>query len=101
MEQTQLESIQRKAGCLAGEDLGEDGALLVEMAAQRACAWCQREDIPVEMEQAVAALALQLRQDGLLKSLTRGDTSFTFEVQDSCAQLLSPFRRLGRLKEDV
>ncbi len=100
MEQAQLQSILDKARLLAGEDLGEDGQALAELAAQRACAWCQREDIPPEMEQAVAALVLRLREDGQLKSLTRGDTSFTFDTQDGCAQLLAPFRRLGRLRED-
>lgn len=99
MEQAQLQSILDKARLLAGEDLGEDGQALAELATQRACAWCQREDIPPEMEQAVAALVLRLREDGQLKSLTRGDTSFTFEAQDSWGQLLAPFRRLGRLKE--
>ena len=49
-----LSAIRAKAEALAGRSLEEQGDLLVEMAAQRACAWCSRTDIPAEMEQAVA-----------------------------------------------
>ena len=97
-----LSSIRSKAEILAGHSLGETGDLLVEMAAQRACAICCREDIPKEMEQAVATLTLTLCEGGeAVKSLTRGDTSITYDsTQSSAAALLAPFRRLGSLKEE-
>ena len=44
-----LKAIRAKAEVLAGHDLGEQGDLLVEMAAHRACSICQREDIPEAM----------------------------------------------------
>lgn len=95
-----LASILAKAELLAGHDLGGQGDLLVEMAAQRACAYCQREDVPPGMEQAVAALALALQDGGeVVKSLTRGDTSITYDISQGPATLLAPFRRLGTLKE--
>lgn len=99
MDQAQREAIRKKAEILAGEDLGEDGDALVDMAAQRACAHCQRDDIPQDMEQAVAALALALRDGDAVKSITRGDTAITYEAQKDPMALLAPFRRLGGLKE--
>lgn len=97
-----LKAIRAKAEVLAGHDLGEQGDLLVEMAAHRACSICQREDIPEAMEQAVAALVLTLEAGGEpVKSMTRGDTSITYDsAQNSVVALLAPFRRLGKLKED-
>ena len=56
-------AIREKAEILAGQTLGEHGNALVELAAQRACAFCQREDIPIEMEQAVAALVVELSME--------------------------------------
>lgn len=96
-----LAAIRTKAEALAGHDLGDSGDILVEMAAQRACSICQRQDIPEEMEQAVAALVLTLTEGNeSVKSLTRGDTSITFDTaHSSAASLLAPFRRLGSLKE--
>ena len=47
-------AIREKAERLAGRSLGENGDALTEMAMERACAWCGREDIPEAMEQAVA-----------------------------------------------
>ena len=99
MDQAQREAIRRKAEVLAGEDLGEDGDALVEMAAQRACAYCQRTDIPHDMEQAVAALALAMREGDGVKSVTRGDTAVTYRDRADPMALLAPFRRLGKLKE--
>lgn len=99
MDQAQREAIRKKAEILAGSDLGGDGDALVDMAAQRACAHCQRDDIPQDMEQAVAALALALRDGDAVKSITRGDTAITYEGQNDPMALLAPFRRLGRLKE--
>lgn len=99
MDQAQREAIRKKAAVLTGEDLGEDGDTLVEMAAQRACAYCQRQDIPREMEQAVAALAVSMRDGDGVKSVTRGDTAITYEAQKDPMALLAPFRRLGGLKE--
>ena len=99
MEQAQREAIRKKAAVLAGEDLGEAADALVDMAAQRACAHCQRQDIPQEMEQAVAALAVSMRDGDGVKGITRGDTAITYEGQKDPMALLAPFRRLGGLKE--
>lgn len=102
MSADQLTAIRNKAELMGGKSLGEQGDLLVEMAAQRACSICQREDIPEAMEQAVAALVLTMAEGGeQVKSLTRGDTSITYDVSDvSAAALLAPFRRLASLKEE-
>lgn len=88
---------------LAGRSLGENGDALTEMAMERACAWCGREDIPEAMEQAVAALLLNMEgREAAVKSVTRGDTSVTYAVSDGQSAALAglaPWRRLGRLKE--
>ena len=99
-------AIRAKAEALAGRSLGDHGTALTEMAAQRACAWCCREDIPEDMEQAVAALALTMEggEGGTVKSVTRGDTSISYAVGEGGAPALAglaPWRRLGRIKEDV
>lgn len=99
-------AIRAKAEALAGRSLGDHGTALTEMAAQRACAWCRREDIPEDMEQAVAALVLTMEggEGGTVKSVTRGDTSVTYDVGEGGAPALAglaPWRRLGRIKEDV
>lgn len=99
-----LASIRRKAEALAGRDLGGQGDTLVEMAADAAMAWCCREDIPAEMEGAVAGIAVTLSQGGgQVKSLTRGDTAVTYAsaAGDFDPQGLSPWRRLGTVKEDL
>ena len=96
-----IAAIRAKAEALAGHSLGDNGDTLTEMAAQRACAWCCREDIPEDMEQAVAALALDM-EDGAVKSVTRGDTSVTYAVSGGSSPALAglaPWRRLGQLKE--
>ena len=58
------------------------------------------------MEQAVAALVLAMEggEGGTVKSVTRGDTSVTYDVGEGGAPALAglaPWRRLGRIKEDV
>ena len=98
-------AIRAKAEVLAGRSLGDNGDALTEMAAQAACAWCNREDIPEDMEQAVAALAIAMEggEGGAVKSVTRGDTSVTYAVGDSgfpALAGLAPWRRLGRLGRD-
>lgn len=98
-------AIRAKAEALAGRSLGDHGTALTEMAAERACAWCRREDIPAEMEQAVAALVLAMEggEGGAVKSVTRGDNSVTYAVGDSgfpALAGLAPWRRLGRLGRD-
>ncbi len=56
-----VRAVRAKAELLnGGASLGESGDLLVEMAVQKALAWCQRRDVPEDMEQAAAALALAL-----------------------------------------
>lgn len=100
----QLASIRRKAEALYGMSLGENGDLLVSIAAQRALANCCRSDIPEEMEQAVAALAVFLAGGGeAVKSLTRGDTAITYDTDDASwapLALLEPWRRLATVRPE-
>ena len=98
-------AIRAKAEVLAGRSLGDNGDALTEMAAQAACAWCNREDIPEDMEQAVAALTLTMEDggNGAVKSVTRGDTAVTYAVSGGVSPALAglaPWRRLGRVKEE-
>ena len=53
---SQRDAILTKAEALLGEPLGEAGALLAEIACERALAHCNRSDIPEEMKQAFAAV---------------------------------------------
>ena len=98
-------SIRAKAEVLAGHSLGDNGDTLTEMAAQTACAWCSRDDIPEDMEAVVAALTVSLSEGReAVKSLTRGDTSVTYDTNAGVTGLasltaLAPWRRLGQLKE--
>lgn len=100
-----IAAIRAKAEVLAGHSLGGNGDALTEMAAQRACAWCCREDIPEDMEVVVAALTVSLAEGReVVKSLTRGDTSVTYDTNAGMTGLasltaLEPWRRLGQLKE--
>lgn len=56
-----LRAVRAKAELLnGGASLGEAGDALAEIAVQRALAHCRRRDVPEDMEQAVAALALAL-----------------------------------------
>ena len=102
MDIDKVKAIRDKAEALGGQSLGEHGDLLVELAAQRACAFCQREDIPEEMEQAVAELVLALSGDETAKMIQRGDTSVTYDVTQTALKapesLLRPFCRLGRVR---
>ena len=105
MDADKVTAIRAKAEALAGQSLGAHGDQLVEMAMQRACAYCQRSDIPEQIEQAVAALALSMLEgadSAAVKSLTRGDTSISYDTAKSGARgaesLLAPFRRLGRVQ---
>lgn len=118
-----IRAIREKAEALAGRSLGETGDALAAIAAQRAMAYCCREDIPEEMEQAAASLALALREQsgdggigmgagsGAIRSIQRGDTSITYAAGGSASALssggtagalaaLAPWRRLARLRED-
>ena len=101
----QVAAIRAKAEVLAGRSLGDNGDALTEMAAQRACAWCNREDIPEEMETVVAALTVSLSEGReAVKAVTRGDTSVTYDTNAGVTGLasltaLAPWRRLGQLKE--
>ena len=80
-------AIREKAERLSGRSLGENGDALTEMA----------------MEQAVAALLLDMEgREAAVKSVTRGDTAVTYAVSDGQSAALAgltPWRRLGRLKE--
>lgn len=56
-----LRAVRVKAELLnGGASLGEAGDAIAEMAVERALAYCQRPDVPEDMEQAVGALALAL-----------------------------------------
>lgn len=98
-------SIRAKAEALAGHSLGDNGDALAEMAAQAAMAWCNREDIPEDMEAVVAALTVSLSEGReAVKAVTRGDTSITYDTAGGMAGMaslaaLAPWRKLGRLKE--
>lgn len=98
----QMASIRRKAEVLYGMSLGENGDLLVSIAAQRALAHCNRRDIPAEMEQAIAVVAVFLAGGGeQIKSITRGDTSITYDTGDIAASpmaVLEPWRKLATVK---
>ena len=99
-------SIRAKAEVLADRDLGKRGDALTEMAAQAAMAWCNRADIPEDMEVVVAALTVSLSEGWeAVRSLTRGDTSITYDTDGGVLGLaslnaLTPWRRLGVVKED-
>ena len=101
-----LAAIRGKAELLAGRSLGDGGDDLTEMAVQRACAYCNRPDVPEEMEQAVAALVAALAdggEGGAVKSVTRGDTSVTYATASGGLlglEALAPWRRLGTLKDE-
>ena len=88
---SQRDAILTKAEALAGEPLGEAGAL----------AHCNRSDIPEEMEQAVAAVLVGLvSRESDVKSITRGDTSVTYlDGKNAESVLLAPWCRLGTLRE--
>ena len=100
-----VSAIRAKAEVLAGHSLGDNGDALTEMTAGAAMAWCNREDIPEEMETVVAALTVSLAEGReAVKSLTRGDTSVTYDTNAGVTGLasltaLAPWRRLGQLKE--
>lgn len=102
VSQEQLARILALAEALAGESFGERGETLCEAACARAMAFCNRTDIPLEMEQAVASLlcALEGAQSGV-KSVTRGDTAVTYETSHSASYApLRPFCKLGTVKHD-
>ena len=98
---SQRDAILTKAEALAGEPLGEAGALLTEIACERALAHCNRSDIPEEMEQAVAAVLVGLvSRESDVKSITRGDTSVTYlDGKNAESVLRAPWCRLGTLRE--
>ena len=98
-------AIRAKAEVLAGRSLGDNGDALTEMTAGAAMAWCNREDIPEEMETVVAALTVSLSEGRVgVRAVTRGDTSVTYDTNAGVTGLasltaLAPWRRLGQLKE--
>ena len=102
VSQEQLARILALAETLTGESFGERGEALAEIAAERAMAFCNRGDIPQEMEQAVASLLCALEgPQSDVKSVTRGDTAVTYETSHSASYApLRPFCRLGTVKDD-
>ena len=102
VSQGQLERILTLAETLAGESFGERGDALAEIGAERAMAFCNRTDIPQEMEQAVASLLCGLEgAQSDVKSVTRGDTAVTYETSHSASYApLRPFCKLGTVKHD-
>ena len=98
-----LSAILKKAEALMGYPLGEYGEDLTSIAAALACAWCNREDIPEDMEGAVALMvAAMTGESGAVKTIKRGDTSVTYDNGSDANYLtfLNPWRRLGQLKEE-
>lgn len=97
-------AIRAKAEILAGRSLGDNGDALTEMTAGAAMPWCNREDIPEEMETVVAALTVSLSEGReAVKAVTRGDTSVTYDTGVmglTGLDALAPWRKLGRLKGD-
>ena len=97
-------AIRAKAEVLAGRSLGDNGDALTEMTAGAAMAWCNREDIPEDMEVVVAALTVSLAEGReAVKAVTRGDTSVTYDtgvMSLTSLDALAPWRRLGRVKEE-
>ncbi len=101
-----LSAILKKAEALVGEPLGEYGEDLTGIAAALACVWCNREDIPEDMEDAVALMVAALAGErSAVKTIKRGDTSVTYDTGGgalglSAVSFLAPWRRLGQLKEE-
>ena len=95
-------AIRTKAEVLAGRSLGDNGDALTEMTAGAAMAWCNREDIPEDMEVVIAALTVSLAEGReAVKAVTRGDTSVTYDTGVmglTGLDALAPWRRLGQLK---
>ncbi len=105
-----IRAVREKAERLCGADLGERGDALTEIAVQRALAYCQRDDVPEEMEAAVSVLLLALTDqfpapkenasledcggesflpgggaadlgaESAVKSIQRGDTTIVFDT---------------------
>lgn len=104
MDADKVKAIRAKAEALGGQSLGQQGDMLVEMAAQRALAFCQREEIPEAMEQAVAVLVLEMTglEGGNIKNIQRGDTTVAYDISKTTVKaaesLLRPFCRLGRVR---
>ena len=71
-----LSAILRKAEALVGEPLGEYGEDLTSIAVMLACGWCNREDIPEDMEGAVALMVAAL--------VSRAFSSCSFFVLQPC-----------------
>lgn len=99
----QLRRIWHMAEVLSGEKISEERAMiLAQMAAENACAFCNRADIPAEMEQAVARVMLELEnpcED--VSRVQRGDTAVTYRsAQGGVQAALRPFCRLGTVGED-
>ena len=89
-------AIRAKAEVLAGRSLGDNGDALTEMTAGAAMAWCNREDIPEDMEGAVALMVAALAgESGAVKTIKRGDTSVTYDNGSNANYLtfLNPWRR--------
>jgi len=99
-------AIREQAEALLGRSLGEEGDRLTSMVVLWALAYCRREDIPEAMELPLARLVAATAEgdDGAaVRSLTRGDTSVTYDVAGGGSGPvagLAPFRRLGRLGRD-
>ena len=81
------------------ESAPQQAELLLNTLTAAVAAWCGREDIPEEMEGAMAILLAQSLKDGddrPVTSVKRGDTAITYadgKTVDSRA-LLAPFVRL-------
>lgn len=99
-------AIREQAELLLGRSLGQQGDSLTAMVVRWALAYCCREDIPTAMELPLAQLvaaAADGNDGAAVRSITRGDTSVTYEVPTGgggALANLAPFRRLAALRRD-
>lgn len=101
----QLDAIVEKAKALAGDDWDGFGEMIAGIVCDLAMAHCCRDDIPEEMEGAVAELLVRASgtSDGV-ESVTRGDTTISYvpgtDGMYGIGAMFTPWRRLGTLRED-
>ena len=96
------ERILERGMALSGMDRNGRAEAALDTLAALAAAWCGREDIPRQMEGAMAVLlsrSLQGEDGRQVSSVKRGDTTITYAggqqgFSAQGAELLAPFVRL-------
>lgn len=81
------------------ESAPQQAELLLDTVTGAVTAWCNRKDIPEEMEGAMAILLARVLRDGAerpVSTVKRGDTAITYADQGGVdmGTLLEPFVRL-------